>query len=148
MIVIRPREADGRNLGSLVMTVLERDIMDESHPDAPQAGHVVIVVIKREIEKMTDGMEVVEKAETLIIAKKRDHYESLTIAERHLNENALVVTEIRIVVVDHVNTNETSRPMAWIEEQDQQISEKVQREGIPHCRISEGGYYDRSSYAR
>jgi len=138
MIVIRPREADGRNLESLDMTVLERDIMDESRLDALQAGHVVIVVIRREIEKLTDEMGVVERAETLIIAKKRDHHESLSIAERLMNGTALVVTESRRVVVDHVNTNETSRPMLWTEEQDKEISGKLQREGIPRCRINEG----------
>lgn len=137
--VIRPLEADERILESLAMTVLERDITDESHLDALQAGHIVIVVTRREIEKTTDEVGVAERAETSIIAKKRDHHESLIIAETLMNGNALIVTESRRIVVDHVNMNERSRPMPWTEEQDQEISEKVQQEWIPHCRINEGG---------
>ena len=114
MIVRRPPEADERNLESLVMTVLERDIMDEFRLDVLQAGHVAIGVRRNEIEKMTDATAVAGRAERLIIAKKRDRYESLTIAEMLMNGIVLVVTESRRVVVDHVNTNETGRPRPWI----------------------------------
>jgi len=120
------------------MIVLERDIMDEFHLDALQAGHVAIAVRRNEIGKVTDATGVAERAERPIIAKKRDLYESLTIAEMLMNGIALVVRESRRAVVDHVNTNETSRPMPWIGSQDQEISERVQQEGILHCRINEG----------